>query len=72
MKTPRACTDKLPSENDDFKFLKNYEKQKKHVHYIHHSSRARRTVLSLQNSSSLTRNMNAKVAIEVYNIFSKI
>ena len=45
MKTSRACTDMLSSENYDFKSLK-LRKHKKHVHYVHHSSRARETVLS--------------------------
>ena len=31
-----------------------------HVHHVHHSPRARVTVLSLQTSVSLTRNMNVK------------
>ena len=39
---------------------------------MHHSSRARGTVLSLQTSLSLTENMKVKVAIELYYIFSKI
>ena len=72
MKTSGACTGMLSSENDDFKFLKTTEKQKKHVHHMHHSSRDRRTVLSLQTSLSLIRNMNVKAAIELYYIFSKI
>ena len=72
MKTSRACTGMFSSVNDDFKFLKNYEKQKKHVHHVCYRSRARRTVLSLQNSLSLTRNMNVEVAIGLYCIFSKI
>ena len=72
MKLSRACTKMLPYENDDFKFLKNYEKHKKHLHHIHHSSRARRSVLSLQTSLSLTRIMNVKVAIELHYLFSKI
>ena len=72
MKTSRACPGMLSSENDDFKFLKTTKKQKKHVHHVHHSFRARRTVLSLQSSMSLARNMNIKVAKELYYIFSKI
>ena len=39
---------------------------------MHHSSRACGTVLSLQTSLSLTRNMNVTVAKELYYIFSKI
>ena len=65
-------TGMFSSENDDFKFLKTSKKRKKHVHNVHHISRARGTVLSLQTSLSLTRNMNVKVAIELYYIFSKI
>ena len=63
MKTSRACSGMLSSENDDFKFIKNSEKHKKHVHHVHHGSRDHETVLSLQTSLSLTKNMNVKVAI---------
>ena len=70
MKTSRACTGMLSSENDDFKFLKTAKNIKKHVHHVYHTSRA--GVLSLQTSPSLTRIMNVKVAIELYYIFSKI
>ena len=52
MKTTRACTGMLSSENDDFKFLKAAKNIKKHVHHVHHSSRARRNVLSLLTSPS--------------------
>ena len=55
----------LSSENDDFKFLKSGKNIKKHVHHVHHSSRAHETILYLQTSLSLTRNMNVKVAIEL-------
>ena len=55
MKTSRVCTDMLFSESDDVKFLKNCEKHKKHV--LNHCSRARGTVLSLETSLTLTRNM---------------
>ena len=72
IKTSRACTGVWSSEYDDFKFLKNCEKQKKQVHHVHHSTRARGTVSSLQTSVLLTRNMNVKVAIELKYIFSKI
>ena len=68
MKTSRVCTGILSSENDDFKFLKTVKNiKKKHVHHVHYSSRAHGTVLSLQ-----TRNMNVKVATELYYLFSKI
>ena len=63
MRTYRACTGMLSSENDDFKFLKTEKSM---------WTRARRTVLSLQNSLSSARNINVKVAIELYYIFSKI
>ena len=56
----------------DFKFIKKCEKHKKHVHHMHYDSSARGTVLSLQTSVSLTRNMNVKVAIELYYTFFKI
>ena len=72
MKMSKACPGMLSSENDDFKFLKNCEKHKIHVHHVHHSSRARITVVSLQTSLSLTRNMNVTVAKELYYIFSEI
>ena len=62
----------LSSENKDFKLLKTVRNLKKHVHHMQQSSRAHGTVLSLQTSLSLTRNMNVKVAIELYYIFSKI
>ena len=72
MKMSRACSGMLSSENDDFKFLKNCEEHKMHVHRVHHSSRARVTVLSTQTSLSLTRNMNVTVAKELCYIFSEI
>ena len=65
MKMSRACSGMLSSENDDFKFLKTEKKHKMHVHHVHHSSRARVTVLSLQTSLSLTRNINVTVASAV-------
>ena len=52
MKMSRACSGKLSSENDDLKFFKTA----KNIN-AHHSSRAHGTVLSLQTSLSLTRNM---------------
>ena len=72
VKTSRACTVMLSSEKDDFKFLKTAKIIKKHVHHVHHSSRVRGTVLSLQSCLSLTRDMNVKVDLELYYIFSKI
>ena len=43
MKTSRASTGMLSSENDDFKFLTTV-KNKKHVHHVHVMSMARGTV----------------------------
>ena len=40
-----------------------------HVHHVHHSSRTRLTVLSLQKSLSLARNINVTKAKELYYIF---
>ena len=72
MQMSKACSGMLSSENDDFKFLKTAKKHKMHVHHVHHSSKSRVTVLSLQTSLSLTRNMNEIVAKELYYIFSEI
>ena len=72
MKVSRECPGMLSSENDDFKFLKNCEKHKMHVHRVHHSSRTRVTVLSPQTSLLLIRNMNVTVAKELYYTFSEI
>ena len=69
MKTSRACTGMLFSENDDFKVLKTAENIKKYVHHVYYSYyRARVFVLSLKTSIPLTRNINVKVAIELYYI----
>ena len=68
MKTSKACSGMLSSENDDFKFLKTAKKNIK-CKYI------TCTIvpgLSLENSLSLTRNMKVTVANELYYIFSKI
>ena len=72
MKMSRACSGMLSSENDDFKILKTAKKHKMHVHHGHHSSRGRVTVLSLQISLSLTKNMDVTVAKELHYIFSEI
>ena len=72
MKMSRACSGMLSSENDDFKFLKNCKNHKMHVHHGHHSSKGRVTVLSLQISLSLTRNMNVIVVKELHYIISEI
>ena len=67
--TYRACAGMLSSENKDFNFLKTIKKNKKRqVHQVHHSSRVRGIVLSLQTGLSLIRNLNVKVAIELYNM----
>ena len=66
MKMSWAYTGMLSSEIDDFKFLTTV----KNIKSI--CSRAHGTVLPLQTSPSLTRNINVKVAIELYYIFSKI
>ena len=71
LKTSRACTDMLSYENDAIKVSKT-AKNTQHVHHVHHSSRARGTGIFLQTSPPLTRNMIAKVAIELFCIFSKI
>ena len=61
------------SENDDFKFLKTAKNIKSMCITCNiMSSRARGSVLSLQTGLSLTRNMNVKVAIELYYIFQNI
>ena len=72
MRLSRACPGMLSSENEDFKFLKTAKKHKMHVHHMHHSSRYHVTVLSLQTSLPLTRNMNVTVAKELHYIFSEI
>ena len=56
MKMSRACSGTLSSEMMISNSLK-LRKHKMYVHYVHHSSRAHGTVLSLQTSLSLTRNM---------------
>ena len=71
LKTSRACTDMLSCENGAIKVSKT-AKHTQHVHHMHHSSRARGTGLFFQNSPPLTRNTIAKVAIELFWIFSKI
>ena len=66
MKMSRASSGMLSSENNDFKFLKTAKNIKctciTCTIVMHHSSRACVTVLSLQNSLSLTRNMKVTVA----------
>ena len=71
MKMSRACSGMLSSKNEDFQILKNCQKHKMHVHHVHHSSMVRVTVLSLQTSLSLARNMNETVAKELYHIFPR-
>ena len=58
MKTSRVCTGMLSSENDDFTCTT--------------VPRLVELFLSLQTSLSLTKNMNIKVVIELYYIFSKV
>ena len=72
LKTSRACNDMLSYENDAFKVSKTAKKHKQRVYHVHHSSRARGTGIFLQTSPLLTRNMIAKVAVELYCIFSKM
>ena len=52
--------------------ISNSKKLQKHKKHVHHSFRARGTVSSLRTSMSLIRNMNVKVIIELFYIFSKI
>ena len=68
----RACSGTLSSENDDFKFFKTAKNIKCTCITCTIVPGARETVLSLQTSLSLTRNMNVTVAKELYYIFSKI
>ena len=72
LKTSRACTDKLSYENEAIKVSKTAKKHTQHVHHSHHCSRARGTGIFFQTSPPLTRNMIAKVAVELFCIFSKI
>ena len=67
MKMSRACPGMLPSENDEFKFLKTAKNIKCTC-----ITRARVAVLALLTILSLTRNMNVTVAKELYYIFSEI
>ena len=69
MKMSRACSGLLSSENDDFKFLKT-AKNIKCTGTIVPGGRV--TVVSLQISMSLTRNINVTVGKELYYIFSEI
>ena len=66
LKSSRACTDILPYENVAIKVSKTAKKHKQHVHHAHHSSRARGTDIFRQTSPQLTKNMIAKVAVELY------
>ena len=73
LKTSRACTDMLSNQNDAVKFSKkNCERHKQHVHHVHHGSSTRGTGTFLHISLPSTGNMNAKVAVELYYIFSKM
>ena len=66
MKTSMACTGMLSYENNGLKLSKTAKTTK------YHSSRARGTGFCLQTSMLLTINMNIKVAVELYYIFTKI
>ena len=68
MKTSRACTGMLSSENNDFKFLKTV----KIIKGMYTIVPGFVELFYLQTSLLLTRNMNGKVAIELYYILSKI
>ena len=72
MKMSGECPGMMSFENDVFKFLKNCEKHKMHVHHVYHSSRAHVSVLSLQTSLALTKNTNVTVVKELQYIFSVI
>ena len=70
MKMSRACSGML-SCRMMIQILKNCKKHKMYAHHVHHSSRARVTILSLETSVSLTRNTNVTVAKELHYIFLK-
>ena len=71
MKTSRACTSMLSSEIDDFKFLKTM-KNRKSMCITCTIVPGLVEMFYLSKPVSLTRNMNVKVAIELYYISSKI
>ena len=71
MKMSRACPSMLSSKNDDFKFLKTAKNVKCTCSTCTKAPRLV-TVLCLQTSLSLTRNMNVTVAEELYYIFLEI
>ena len=71
MKTLRVCTSMWSSENDDFKFLKTTKTRKSKCITCTIVSGLVYFFISLKQLSE-TRNMNVKVAIKLYNIFSKI
>ena len=54
-----------------FQILKDCENHKQHVNHVHHRSRAHGTGFCLETILSLTRNMNVKVIVELYYVFSK-
>ena len=73
MKMSWACTGMLSSENDDFKILKTVQKHKMHVIITCTIVPGLVELFYLSKPVlSLTRNMNLKVAIELYYIFSQI
>ena len=71
LKTSRACTDMLSYQNDAVKFSKT-AKDTNSTCIVYHSSSTRGTGIFLHTSLPSTRNMNAKVAVELYYIFSKM
>ena len=65
MKTSMPCTGMLSYENDAFKLSKTANPQTAHESRVAHG-----TAFCLQTSLPLTSNMNLKVAIKLYYIFS--
>ena len=71
MKTSRACTGMLSSEKDDFKFLKTM-KNRKSMCISCTIVLGLVEMFYLSKPVSFTRNINVKVAIELYYIFQNI
>ena len=63
MKTSIACTGMLSYEIEAFKYFKTAKNYKQDVNHMHHSSRARGTVLSPNQYV-----VDQKVAVELYYI----
>ena len=72
MKMSRACSSLLSSENDYFKFLKTAKSIKCTCTTGTIVPGGRVTVVLIQISLSLTRNMNVTVGKELFYIFSEI